>query len=162
MGDTPIDCAEFITESTHMSQRNAFNKDILNSMVILHGYTGIQMMNISMKMAGSQSPWSPQQKEQLHRDLNGQKLTSPTNPKMMMHGHSRILWRFQSPLNLVIMFYLSDGIARILHKFGMHVQIFMLSSKTKIFLSFSWNSNNSIHNLLLFEAILFIIRLIKK
>merc|ERR1712098_642322 len=128
----------------------------------LHGYTGIQMMNISTKKAGSQSPWSQQQKEQLHRGLSGQKLTFPTNPKMMMPGLSKILWRFQSLLNLVIMFYLSDGIARILHKFGMHVQIFILSNKTKIFHSFSLNSNNSIHNLLLFEAILFIIRLIKK
>ena len=33
--DMPIGCAEFITESTQMSQRNAFNKDILNSMVSL-------------------------------------------------------------------------------------------------------------------------------
>merc|ERR1719391_1026552 len=119
--DMLTDCAESIMEKTHMSLRNASRKAILNSTVILPGSTGIQMMNISMRMAGSPSHWSPQLMEQPLKAQSGPRLTFPTNLRRMMPGHLRILWRFQSPWNQAIMSYPLDGIARTHHKFGMHV-----------------------------------------
>merc|ERR1711983_22718 len=125
--DTPIDSARSTRGNIGKSLKNASKRVTLNFMVKQLGCMTGHWMEITVRMDGRLLTWSPLQKAQLLKDLNGQKLIFHAISNGEAIGDSRTWWTFLKILLVEIMFCHLDGIVKRHHKFGMLVLISKLS-----------------------------------